>query len=460
MDRRAAAMTILVAILAGSCGWPSTAAGPGAGEGTSHTWVLAEPDEVHVPPPSAKSDGDGQVWPASELNEADVFAPDDPVAAFSPWVELALDFVANRTKDPPAATRAYALLAVAIHDTVIASFHWQHEYQAERPDGDDSSPYPSTHAAIAGAASEVLAFLFPEQPEARLRQMAEDVAAAEIAAGTSRSVDTEAGLALGREIAKLVIDRREAGVVVERATDAHPTDVEQPSGPEHWAPPPGSVARPASPDAGGWEPWLMSSGDQFRPGPPPDFHSTEFRSEAQEVIDVKDDLTAEQRRAAEYWEGGEGTSLPPGIWNEVALAFLAAEDMTLLEAVQAVALLNVAMDDASVAAWDAKYAYWSPRPENAIRDLGLDPDWTPYLETPLFPAYVSGHATYSGAAQVVMSHLFPQATELFEERALEATDSRLYGGIHFRSDNEVGYRMGLRIGELAVEHALNEEDER
>ena len=117
------------------------------------------------------------------------------------------------------------------------------------------------------------------------------------------------------------------------------------------------------------------------------------------------------------------------------------------------ALLNVAMADAGVAAWDAKYAYWSPRPENAIRDLGLDRRWNPYLVTPFFPAYVSGHATYSGAAGEVLAHLFPGEAPLFKAKAEEAAMSRMYGGIHFRSDSEVGLRMGRAIGRRVVERA-------
>ena len=111
------------------------------------------------------------------------------------------------------------------------------------------------------------------------------------------------------------------------------------------------------------------------------------------------------------------------------------------------------MSDAGVAAWDAKYAYWNPRPENAIRDLGLDRRWKPYLETPFFPAYVSGHATYSGAAGEVLAHLFPDDAELFRAKAREAAMSRVYGGIHYPMDGEVGIRMGRRIGRLVVERA-------
>jgi membrane-associated phospholipid phosphatase len=440
---RIARLLVVIGLLTTGC---STSAALDTGDRSAPvmwpTWVLSDPGEIHVPP---AGDSPAELTLSSTHLSPETLARYDRQPAFAPWVEEALDYVAHRTKDPPAASRAYALVTIAIHDAAVASRFWQEEHGSAPVDG-----YPSTNAAIAGAAAEMLAFLFPEQPEAWLSRMAEEAAVSRVSAGASSATGVAAGLTLGQQIAGLVIERRDAEVVVVRGVDGQELHDDLPSGPEHWAPPPGSMARPASPDAGSWQTWLMDSGAQFRPEPPPRFGSAEFLAEAEEVVAVSEKLTDEQRRAATFWEGPEGSSLPPGIWNEVALAYLAEADLDLLAAARAMALLNVAMDDAAVAAWDAKYAYWSPRPENAIRDLGLDPDWAPYVETPFFPAYVSGHAAYSGAASVVMSHLFPAAADLFEARAREATDSRLFGGIHFRSDNEVGFEMGTRIGELAV----------
>src|SRR5207237_822944 len=96
------------------------------------------------------------------------------------------------------------------------------------------------------------------------------------------------------------------------------------------------------------------------------------------------------------------------------------------------------------------YTYWSPRPVNVIRDSGLDPNWTSFLPTPVFPSYVSGHAGYSGAAAVVMSYFFPADTAVFEAKAQEAAMSRLYGGIHYRADNEVGLDLGHKVGNAVL----------
>ncbi|MDQ3972954.1 MAG: vanadium-dependent haloperoxidase, partial [Actinomycetota bacterium] len=204
--------------------------------------------------------------------------------------------------------------------------------------------------------------------------------------------------------------------------------------------------------AGTWRTWVLASGSQLRPAPPPPIGSPENLAEAREVMRAKDELTPEQQRFARYWEGGEGTSLPPGIWNEVALAYAARDRLSTPRAARLFALLNVSQADAGVAAWDAKYVYWYPRPENTIRDL-VDPNWTPLLQTPLFPAYVSGHAVYSGAAGEVMGYLFPAELAQFRAKAEEAAISRVYGGIHWPVDSEDGLPMGREIGRLVVEWA-------
>jgi membrane-associated phospholipid phosphatase len=175
---------------------------------------------------------------------------------------------------------------------------------------------------------------------------------------------------------------------------------------------------------------------------------------------VRASLTPEQKKIASFWAGGQGTSLPPGIWNEVVLRYLHEEPLSEPRAARVFALANVAMADAGVAAWDAKYAYWSPRPENAIRDIGLDRRWKPFLQTPLFPAYVSGHATYSAAISEVLAHLFPKDAADWREKGREAGISRIYGGIHFPADNVVGARMGKEIGGRVVEHAKRDGAER
>lgn len=454
----------LAALALGGCGdadAPAPAgAEPSAGDWT--TWVLSSPDQVKLPPPPAKGS------PAAAEDEAELrrlTSARTPAmarrarawngqAAIERWMKVNFEFVAARAKDPPAASRAYGLLAVAMYDATVAAWHAKYAYDRSPPHGIDSlfapgpdPSYPSGEAAVAGAASRVLAFLYPERPAAPLDAMAERAARSRIVAGVSHPSDARAGLRLGRAVAREVIAyaKRDGA---QRSWNGRP-----PRSRGAWRPPPGSVARPVSPLAGTWRTWVMRSGRQFRAPPFPPYGSPAYRAEAQAVLDTKSHLTPEQKQIAEFWAGGQGTSLPPGIWNQVVLAYLRRSPLSLPRTARVLALLNVAQADAGVASWDTKYAYWVTRPENAIRDLGLDRHWKPYIKTPFFPAYVSGHATYSGAAGEVLEHLFPRDAKLWRAKAQEAAISRVYGGIHYPKDGTEGLRMGRAVGRLVVEHA-------
>jgi hypothetical protein len=259
---------------------------------------------------------------------------------------------------------------------------------------------------------------------------------------------------LGRDVADRVIAYAD-GDGAQRVWDGvRPPD--RPDRPGFWQPPPGSVSPPVQPLAGTWRTWVLPSGDALRPPPPPAYGSPEYLAEARELVVISRDLTDEQRRIARYWQGGQGTPLPPGIWNRIVLDDLAEHHAGGPESVRVLALVNVALADAGVAAWDAKYTWWTPRPENAIREL-VDPEWKPLLATPLFPAYVSGHSTYSAAAATVLAHLFPGQADRFRAMGEEAGLSRLYGGIHWRSDHTQGSRMGREIGDLVVARAAADE---
>ena len=452
-----------IAALSG-CGGSDAPASPRAepSAGDWKTWVLSSSDQLGVPPPPAK----GSAAASAELAELERLTRGRSAAierearagngqgAIGQWMDVNFELVAARAKDPPAASRAYGLLSVAMYDATVAAWRAKYRYRRKAPEDVEAlfaaapdPSYPSEHAAIAGAASRVLAYLYPERPAARLDAMADGAARSRVAAGMSYPSDARAGLNLGRRVADAVIARARSDGSQRRWNG------ERPRGHGSWEPPPGSLARPVSPLAGTWQPWLMKSGRQFRSPPFPAYGSAAYLAEAKVVQDTKANLTPGQKKIAEFWAGGQGTALPPGIWNQVVLAYMRRSPLSLPRTTRVLALLNVAQADAGVAAWDTKYAYWVTRPENAIRDLGLDRSWTPYIKTPFFPAYVSGHATYSGAAGEVLAHPFPADAKLWRARAEEAAVSRVYGGIHFPKDGSEGLRMGRKIGALAVARA-------
>jgi membrane-associated phospholipid phosphatase len=114
------------------------------------------------------------------------------------------------------------------------------------------------------------------------------------------------------------------------------------------------------------------------------------------------------------------------------------------------ALLNMALADAAVACWDAKYTYFNPRPSQ------MDPRIKTVVGLPNFPSYTSGHSTFSGAAATILSHLVKSNAAEYKAMASEASLSRLYGAIHYRSDCEQGLRCGERVGAFAVSRARND----
>ncbi|HET9674389.1 MAG TPA: vanadium-dependent haloperoxidase [Gaiellaceae bacterium] len=330
-------------------------------------------------------------------------------SAVEPWIELELDAIAADRVNPPRAARALALTSRAMYEA------------AQLGDSDRD-------AAVAGAASTVLAYLFPSH-SAQIDALADE---------------SESGFEIGVAVGRQMIARAESD------GSSAVWDGTRPTGPGLWTPTPPAVAPPLEPLAGTWRTWNLDSGSQFRPGPPPAYGSATFLSELHEVYDVSRTATPEQRAIALFWADGAGTVTPPGHWNAIALDLFADKPRNTIQTTRIFAALNTAQADAFIACWDAKFAYWSIRPVSAIREL-LDPAWSPLIVTPPFPSYVSGHSSTSGAASTVLAGFFPSRAAELGVLADEAAMSRLYGGIHFRSDNDAGLALGRRVGEVALQ---------
>jgi len=157
--------------------------------------------------------------------------------------------------------------------------------------------------------------------------------------------------------------------------------------------------------------------------------------------------TPEHEAAVLLWAGGPGSVTPAGLWIEIARDLIVRDRLDALQAARTLALTSVAMADAFLCCWDAKYADWSPRPITA------DPDLDVLIPTPPFPSYTSGHATISAAAATVLGHVFPEDAALLAAKAVEAKNSRLWAGIHFPIDNDMGALGGGMVGRMVVTHA-------
>lgn len=330
-------------------------------------------------------------------------------SAVTRWIELELAEIAAHRTNPPHAARALALLSGSMADATRI----RHGEQA----------------AVAGAAATVLAYLFPDRAKAYDELLEHE--------------RPRSALAFGRAIGMRVVARagRDGSDAVWHGT--------VPVGPGIWMPTPPAFAAPLEPLAGTWRPWNIRSGSQFRPSPPPAYGSARYAREVREVYEASRSLTDEQKRIADFWADGPGTVTPPGHWNRITLDLIAAHELSASAAARVLEVLNTAQADAFIACWDAKFAYWSERPVTAIR-RELDPGWLSYITTPPFPSYLSGHSTTSSAAATVLAEFFPRHAHILRAWAVEAALSRLYGGIHFRTDNEAGLVLGRRIGHAAL----------
>jgi hypothetical protein len=185
----------------------------------------------------------------------------------------------------------------------------------------------------------------------------------------------------------------------------------------------------------------------IRPPAPPSTHSEQFKKELDEVLYYSKNYDRERMRIVSFWADGVNTYTPPGHWNAIAAEAFVQEQLSEVRWARNMALLNMAMMDAAIACWDTKYLYFNPRPSQ------VNPAIKTLTGLPNFPSYTSGHSTFSGAAATVLGHLLPAKAGAFEKMASEASLSRLYGAIHFRSDCEQGLKCGQRVGSFAVERA-------
>jgi membrane-associated phospholipid phosphatase len=415
--------------------------------GTWQTWVLSSGQELRLaPPPDAATT-------ESELEQLQSLAAVRDEAALelihywdtgSPgfrWNELALQQALKNGIGGPRASRIMALLNVAIYDATVAAWDSKYAYNRPRPSAESSletaiptpsSPaYPSEHAVAAGAASTVLAYLFPDDA-ASFQAKAEEAGQSRLLAGTDYPSDVTAGLELGREVGNQIIAWAKQDGSDAQWTGSVPTEAGKWNG-----------TKPAEPLAGTWQTWVLGSPDQFRPGPRAAYNSEQMVAELEELKTFE--RTNLTNITASYWEYYGGRAVFEFYTNQVSQKLLEhRSDTNPPLAARAYALQATALYDTFVACWDAKYAYWEVRP------FQLDPTLTTVFTTPNHPSYPAAHASLAGAMETVMGYLFPRDAAYFTKIADDESMSRLWAGIHFRSDIEAGRSLGQQVGTTVV----------
>src|SRR6266542_4714299 len=379
--------------------------------------------------------------------------------AVTDWNNAALDAIRAGNTNPPIASRSLAILHVSIYDAVngIARTNEPYLVQSSAPSS------ASREAAASAAAHQALVNLFPAAASSF------DALHAAILAAIPDGPQKTAGIVWGEFVANQIL--------AARAGDGWDAIVPPPggSGPGVWIPTPPAFLPYLLPQWGFVAPFGMSSSAQFRPPGPPSLDSQQYAADYNEVKElgaaVGSTRTEEQTEIALFWADGAGTETPPGHWNSIAQIIAAARGNTLEENGRLFALLNIAMADTAICAWDAKYTFSFWRPVTAIAFAEPELHWMSFIVTPPFPDYVSGHSTFSAAAATVLplfyrtedlpfttgSDSLPNVLRSFAtclDAAEEAAVSRIYGGIHFRFASEDGLQAGTSIGEWTVTHYL------
>ena len=385
------------------------------------------------------------------------------------WNKVALNAIRVDKTAPPKSSRALACVHTAIFDAINSASGAPYEpYLVQRVEF--ISPI-SLRAAAAAAAHKTLVDLFPAQ------KATFDAALATSLAALPKGIARNSGISWGQSVA--------AQILAVRHEDGSGTAVNYgaPIGANWWTATPPAFAPALLPNWPNVKPWAMTSGSQFRQGPPPTPLSPEYTAAFQEVerLGRSDSTarTAEQTQIALFWADGPGTATPPGHWHVIAQGLSQERQLGLLDNARLFALLAIAGADAAIVSWDHKYHYSNWRPVTGIQHADtdgnpattVDPSWLPLIATPPVPSYTSGHSTFSSASARLLALFFgtdqisfsttsdglPGVTRSFTRlsaAAEEAGQSRIYGGIHWQFDNQVGLASGRALGEFVFFNLL------
>lgn len=387
---------------------------------------------------------------AAQPAAAAITVNDDPVLF---WNDLAVKLIAA---PPPVQARAIAMMNAAMYDAVNRTYNGAGNYYNQNV----IAAGGNVRAAASVAAHDVLVAVNPANAAAYDAALASSLAL--VGNGTAK----QDGMATGAAYA--------AAMVSLRQNDGSNAAVNYVPGnqPGQWRPTPPGFAAAALPQWGGVTPFLLNSGSQFRPGPPPGLNSPEYLAAYNEVKEVgalnSATRSVDQTNSALFWDASTGTT-----WIRIGIDIIADDGLSTLENARVMAKLSTAVADSFISVWDAKYTYNFWRPVTAIREgdndgvpgtVG-DPAWSPLFGTPAHPSYAAAHATQSGAAAAVLLSLVADQpfcntiagdTRCFSgigQAAQDAGFSRLWGGIHWRFDVETGLVLGDRVGQWALSRA-------
>lgn len=370
---------------------------------------------------------------------------------------------------PLVMSRNAAIVQVSVFDAVNGI---ERRYSSiHMPPG--AQPGASRRAAAVQAAYAALVRLYPSQQTALAQQLQASLAAIASGAAAEHSVSIARGIAWGQAVAD--------AIWAWRSTDGFspaPPPFTGGTAVGEWRPTPPAFLPGAGPQFAYMTPWVILTPSQFRPLGPPALDSARYTADFLETKSMgslsSSIRTADQTLASLFWNASTASYY----WDNIAISLAAQRHSTLSENARLLALLNVAMADAAIACWEAKYHYLFWRPVTAIPlaatdgndDTSADPAWMPLFATPAHPEYPSGHSTVSSAAATVLSDHFGEATSFsvgsdvmvgvvrsfpnFSAALAEIVDARVFAGIHFRSACNDGQAIGAGVAQYVLSNAF------
>ena len=372
-----------------------------------------------------------------------------------------IDAIRIDNSGPTVSSRNLAILHVGIFDAVnsIRKTHQPYQTQSAAP------TECSAEAAATAASHEIMNTLYPGMSGRSDDLFAQFIAQAQRTAALTN------GLELGREVGRFVLQAR--------AADGASTDVPYiPSlEPGRWQRTGPLFRPPFTPQWRYVDLFGLPNLERFAAPAPPALDSAEYAAAVNEVKSIgasnSSVRTAEQREIAIFWSDFSYTSMPPGHWHLIAEGIARERQTSFEDCARLFALISIAQADAAVVCWEAKFRHDLWRPVTAIQRANEDgneltegdPNWNSLLAAPPFPAYFSGHSSFSAASAEVIARFYgtdniaftatsdslPGVYRRFESLracADEVGRSRIYGGIHFSFDNVEGKKSGRAIGEF------------
>jgi hypothetical protein len=372
---------------------------------------------------------------------------------------------------PPILARSFGYTGVAAYESLVGEMP-NHHSLAGQLNGLNSIPQRkygnSYHAPITvnAALASIIKDMFQNASAANLGKIeALESANNNLYAGRVSQQIIDRSIDYGRAVAGEVFNWSQSDGGDQAYLHNFPTDYIPPQGMDKWIPTPPLFQSAMLPYWGNYRTMVPANNvGPVDPPDPPAFSSatgSPFYNAAYEVYDTAVHLGPEQTEIALYWDDGVGSFTPPGHNLAIALQMIRNQHLNLYRAAVLLAKLGIAENDAGVVCWRAKFKTNLLRPVTFIQSY-IDPAWTSLITTPPFPTYTSGHSTFSGAAAAILTAeignavSFTDSTKIaygfsprsfgnFTAYAEEAKDSRLFGGIHYSFDNELGFECGERI---------------